>query len=243
LSRQQQKIEQEKEQTLEEIRQTRKDIKDLEDQHTAEQNEHDKETQESNAMINLLRAAEAKLTAFYKKEGLAAVQEPKFEKSADEAPDASLSSKGSRAGEGNSIAQMMANLADTEEKEVEKETAEMEEATKEFIAQKDDMLDTIAKLNKKVEELDQMHADRGEKKNTWKTDHLQVAQADLDAEIAFKKDIQPDCDWILGAFQERHDMRKVELAGLIESKEFLQGMNEALVQKSTRGLKIKSSKA
>lgn len=214
------------------------EIQELEDQHNEEQSEYNKETEESNAMISLLKAAHDKLTAYYDKEGL--LQEPKFARSADQAPDATLSSSGSRAGESNSIATMMANLVDTEEKEVEKETEEMEESTKAFLAQKQDMLDTIDKLNKKVEELDEMHADRGEKKNSWKTDHLQVAQADLDAENAFKRHIQPDCDWILGAFEERLTTRKVELSGLIQAKEFLEGMNEALVQKGGRGLKVKS---
>merc|ERR1719379_733249 len=46
---------------------------------------------------------------------------------------------------------------------------------------------------------------------------------DLEIEVEYKHDIEPDCDWMLGAFYERAKARAKEMQGLTEAKEFLSG--------------------
>merc|ERR1712008_338181 len=57
---------------------------------------------------------------------------------------------------------------------------------------------------------------------------------DLQEELDYKKEIQPDCDWIIGAFEKRAKLRTAEMDGLVEAKEFLAGASTeeaSLVQK------------
>merc|ERR1719408_129631 len=48
-------------------------------------------------------------------------------------------------------------------------------------------------------------------------------EEDLDVEVDYKHQIEPDCDWMLGAFYERSKARAKEMQGLTEAKEYLSG--------------------
>merc|ERR1719503_31746 len=56
---------------------------------------------------------------------------------------------------------------------------------------------------------------------------------DRDAELKYKSEIKPDCDWIMKAFDQRADARAAEMDGLTTAKEFLAGKT-ALLEKSTK---------
>merc|ERR1719330_262322 len=58
-------------------------------------------------------------------------------------------------------------------------------------------------------------------------------EAELKDDETYRAKIPPDCDWIIGAFEERAKKRVAELEGLRGAKDFLAGAQEAaLVQKS-----------
>merc|ERR1712129_162944 len=57
---------------------------------------------------------------------------------------------------------------------------------------------------------------------------------DLKKQQDYKKEIKPDCDWIIGKFDKRAELRTAEMDGLVEAKEFLAGASTeeaSLVQK------------
>jgi len=88
-------------------------------------------------------------------------------------------------------------------------------------------------LEKKVVTLDEQIAKTEEDLSDEKKD-LDTNKEDLQKELDYKKEIEPDCDWIIGAFEKRAKMRTAEMDALVEAKEFLAGASTeeaSLVQK------------
>merc|ERR1719420_2405391 len=53
---------------------------------------------------------------------------------------------------------------------------------------------------------------------------------DKSAELEYKKEIKPDCDWVISSFDERAKKREAEMNGLQSAKEYLAGAKPSLLQ-------------
>merc|ERR1719247_3487185 len=77
-----------------------------------------------------------------------------------------------------------------------------------LIKKKESLEDAIAK--RKTERLEEM-------------EDMEDNNEDLKDETDYKAEIKPDCDWILGAFEDRATKRAAELEGLTTAKASLAG--------------------
>merc|ERR1719305_1744495 len=46
------------------------------------------------------------------------------------------------------------------------------------------------------------------------------------------KDMKPNCDWIMKAFETRREKRKAEMQGLLQAKSYLSGAAPSMLEKS-----------
>merc|ERR1719311_1709791 len=88
-------------------------------------------------------------------------------------------------------------------------------------------------VDKKVN-LETAIAKRNKDKTEEKKD-MESNQKDKDAELKYKGEIKPDCDWIIKNFESRAAARGAEMSGLEGAKEFLVGKapSALLEQKET----------
>merc|ERR1719335_1718200 len=78
----------------------------------------------------------------------------------------------------------------------------------------------VETLQEKKENLEEDKANTEEKK-TDEEAKLKDNKEDLGTkEEYFKKDLEPDCEWMFENFDERRDLRKAELEGLVKAKEY-----------------------
>jgi len=78
-------------------------------------------------------------------------------------------------------------------------------------------------LEDKKVNLEDMIATRKEEKSD--EEQLKLSnEGDLKDERDYKASIKTDCDWIIGAFEQRAAKRQKEHEGLTKAKEFLAGM-------------------
>merc|ERR1719265_235752 len=186
------------------------------------------------AAIQLLEAAKNALAAYYKKEkitlgpiqgsvkGLDLVQEPVFRISEDQAPDETFSHKGSRKGESKGAISILTMIIEDLHAEIVSGIKAEAKMQTEFEESLTAAKKRVAELEDQVAELDEIIAQR---KEEWTNEHASMKENNnsLDAEHKYKKEITPDCDWILKAFEERRTKRKAEADALVEAKEYLAG--------------------
>merc|ERR1719375_2254162 len=231
------KREDEKEETLATIEDTKKDITEMEDQRTAEHSEFLAAKQADEDAIQVLGDAKAALTRYYEdhKIKLGKIQKsikaamvqrqpgsPEFERSEEMAPDAVFQKKDHTKQESKGIISILtmiiedlgAEIKHSIEDEVATQTA-FEESVAEAKA-------LIKQLENKVAQLKDIIATR---KEEWTQEHklMEDNNEELGDNHAHKKEITPDCDWILNSFVERAKKRDAEKEGLTAAKEFLAG--------------------
>lgn len=184
--------------------------------------------------IDLLEQAKDALTQYFKKnkvalgpvqgsvKGLDLAQQPEFQVSEDQAPDATFSHKGKRKNESKGIVQIMTMLIEDLQDEIKNGIKDEEAAQLDF----ESRLAAAKKLQRELEEkkvnLEMTIAKRQSEKDDEHAD-MEVNKKDLSDEVAYKKDITNDCDWIIRAFEERRSRRAAEMEGLVGAKEFLAG--------------------
>merc|ERR1719230_1274437 len=191
--------------------------------------------------VKLLAAAIESMTAFYKNNKIgmgdiqgaaqALVQEPVFEVSADQAPDATFTSSGKSSGESKGIVSIMTMIKEDLEDEISngvKNEGETQAKFEEQLGMANKLLDD---LRAKKTNLEQAISDT----NT-EIDESEVVKSDTQELLKEEKDylasIKPDCDWILNSFTERREKRAIELEGLLEAKGMLAGASPGLVETS-----------
>jgi len=186
---------------------------------------------EDMASIDLLNAAREAMSKFYVKQGVdmgpiqgsvKLLQEPVFKVSADQAPDASFSGKGSHKGESKGIVSILTMIIEDLDDEIKNGMKAEEEAQVEYEGMRDAGLALKEELSIKVDSLTQAIS----KRNAEKTNEIEtkrVNNVDLKDEEDYVAEITPDCDWIIGAFEKRATARAAEIEGLTGAKEFLSG--------------------
>merc|ERR1719331_1777368 len=156
-------------------------------------------------------------------------QEPAFERSEDDAPDASFTKKGSNQNASKNIVQLMDYIIEDITDELANSKKGEEKAQADFEEEKAAAEKLVSDLKDKVVGLENTIAKRIQSKKEENVDKKENND-DRDAELKYQAKIKPDCDWILKAFDQRAEARAAEAAGLTTAKEFLAGRT-SLVQK------------
>jgi len=229
--------------TIQEIQDTKADIKSMEDTRHAEHAAYQTAKTDDEGASKLLGAAIEAMTAFYKNNNIGMgeiqgsatglVQEPVFEVSADQAPDAGFTKSGKSAGESKGIVSIMTMIKEDLEDEIANGTKNEEK--------------NQADYEKQVGEANQLLDDLRAKKTSLE-ENIETTNGSINDEQAHKEDLQgmlkeerdylasikPDCDWVLKSFEERRSKRAQEMEGLMEAKSMLLGASPsaAMVQQS-----------
>jgi len=182
--------------------------------------------------IKILSDAKDALAAWYEKHkenvevGLVQKQGPEFEVSKDQAPDATFTAHGNRKGEAKGIVALVSNLVADLEGEIAAAIKAEEAAQLEYEKQMEAAKALKESLEEKVTTLEGFIADREEEKTT-EEETLAENESLLEDEKKYKKEIKPDCDWMLGAFDTRREKRAAEKDGLVHAKEYLAGYQDS----------------
>jgi len=182
--------------------------------------------------IKLLEAARKEFTKFYKERGIdvGLLEEPEFKRSADDAPDATLSDKANNQGKSKGIVSLFNYIIEDLYDELANEKKAEAKSQQEFQEELDTANDLVADLKEKITTLKGMISKRTEDKKEENTD-MKENNRDRDDELKYQAKIKPDCDWILRSFDQRAEARAAEADGLTTAKEFLAGKT-ALLQKN-----------
>jgi len=217
-------------------------IKDITQERKEENDAYLQAKKDDEDAIALLEKARDVMADYYKKNGIKMgpiqgngrgnllQEEPVFERSADDAPDATFSDKGNNRNASKNILQLFAYIIEDLYDELSNEKKAEAKAQEEFEAEKATAEKLVADLEEKIVTLEGIIAKRKEDKEEENKD-MKENNKDRDAELKYQAKIKPDCDWILKAFDQRAQARAAEADGLTTAKEFLAGKT-ALVQKS-----------
>jgi len=225
--------------TVAAILSTKDDIKAMEDARKEQHAAFESAKSDDEGAVKLLAAAIESMSAFYKNNKIdqgeiqgaaqALVQEPVFEVSADQAPDASFSSAGKSGGESKGIVSIMTMIKEDLEDEISNGVKDEGETQAKFEEQLGEANTLLEELRAKKTNLEQAISDT----NT-EIDENEVKKEDLQGLLKEEKDylasIKPDCDWILNSFTERRTKRAAEMEGLLQAKGMLAGASPAMMQ-------------
>lgn len=206
--------------TVEDIENTEKEIEELED---ARKEEHEdfKEAKKNNQdCIELLGKAKDALSEFYEKNKVFLQEEIK--KEIRQEPDGRLSKKGSRKNQSMGIIAIMQMLIEDLEHEIKTGVKNEVGAQVDYEKQLEAAKKLIEKLEATKVNLEDDKA-AAEKDKADEEDKMDENKKDLTTNEDYKKEIEPDCDWMLENFEERIEKRRAEMQGLETAKEYLSG--------------------
>lgn len=226
----------EKANTVEEIQTVATQIDEMKKQRRQENQAFLQAKAEDQKAIILLKDARDALLQYYNKTTLGPIQgsvkgvfiqaEPFFNISEDQAPDASFSDKHKNKNEAKGIVSLLTMIMEDLNDEIRNDMKAEEAAQLQFESQLKTAEDLEAQLEVKKVNLEEMIAKRGVEKSDEQT-LMANNKVDLDEQVSYKKQIKPDCDWIIGAFTKRASKRAAEMDGLVGAKEFLAGYQPA----------------
>jgi len=230
----------EREQTIQQIKETNEYLDKILEERKAENEAYLQAKKDDEDAKELLEKAKAAFLEYYKKNDIkmgpiqgsatGMLQEPEFARSKDDAPDASLSSKGNNKVASKGVISLFDYIIEDLGDELTNEKAAEAKSQEEYEAEKATADKLVEDLTEKKVNLESTIAKRKEDKASEEKDK-QDNNGDRDAELAYQAKIKPDCDWILKAFDQRADARAAEMNGLESAKEFLAGKT-ALLEKS-----------
>jgi len=234
---------QDKADTNQKIKETLAYLADLADERKEEHAAFQKAKKDDQDAIALLEKAKAAMASYYKKndvkmgeiQGSATgllQEEPVFERSADDAPDATFTKKGSNKGASKGVLSLFTYIIEDLNDEISNGKAAEATSQTEYEEEEATAEKLLKELRAKVVTLDGIIAKRNDAKKEQNTDK-KANNGDRDSEISYKAKIKPDCEWIMGAFDKRADARAAEMGGLTTAKEFLAGQAALLEQSKT----------
>jgi len=237
------KREQEKQETIDAIDEVKEQMKQMTKEREAENKVFQQEKKEDQASIKLLKGARSVLEMYYKEndiemgeiqgsvKGMSLRQDPEFEISKYQAPEAEFSDKGSRKDMSKGIVSLMTMIIQDQTDEIQNSMTAEEQAQLQY----EDAMAAAKKLEMKLFEkkmkLTVAIADRTNERAD-ETEDKKGNEGELKDELDYKAEIKPDCDWILGAFEKRAKARAMELDGLTGAKEYLAGATLLQTQKA-----------
>jgi len=233
----------EKEAAIQKKEETEQYIKDITAERKEENDAYLAAKKDDEDAIELLEKARDVMAKYYKEAGIemgpiqgsvkgALLQEePVFERSADDAPDATFSNKGNNKNASKNILSLFAYIIEDLYDELSNEKKSEAKSQEEYEAEKATAEKLVEDLEEKIVTLEGIIAKRKEDKKEENLD-MKENNKDRDAELKYEAKIKPDCDWILKAFDQRATARAAEMDGLSTAKEFLAGKT-SLLEKST----------
>lgn len=191
---------------------------------------------EDEKTVALLTQAKNALMAYYQDHGIelgpiqgsvkgALVQEPVFERSADDAPDAIFSDKAKRKGQTKGILTLMQYLLEDAKNEIINDATAEEKSVANFNEEKKAAETLIAELKTATTELASQIAGISAAMNNEQNIKADNEKEKTDEEAYLAK-ITPDCDWILANFEKRAAARTAEMDGLRGAKDALVGSTD-----------------
>jgi len=232
----------EREETIAKIKETKQYMSDITDERKEENEAYLQAKKDDEDAKDLLEKAKEAFTKFYKEQGVKMgpiqgsvkllQEEPAFERSADDAPDATFSKKGNNKVQGKGIVSLFDYIIEDLEDELANEKKAEAKSQEEYEAEMATAQKLVDDLEEKKVTLEGIIAKRKEDKEEENKD-MKENNKDRDAELKYEAKIKPDCDWILKAFDQRAAARAAEMDGLTTAKEFLAGKT-ALVQKTSK---------
>mmetsp|Transcript_45087 Transcript_45087/g.107153 ORF Transcript_45087/g.107153 Transcript_45087/m.107153 type:complete len:714 (+) Transcript_45087:61-2202(+) len=226
----------EKEATIKAIEENRDAMKTMTDRRGEENEAYLADKKDDLDAIDLLEQAKAVFVKYYEENGIdigakpamslidrAGAPTPAF---VYEEPEFEFSRAGHRKVESGGIVKLMQVIIEDLHEELR--TSKSEEAAAQ-LAYEEGMqaaLKLEGELNTTKVNLEEAIADRTVEK-TDEEGYLQDNEKALKEEENYKEEIEPDCDWIIGAFDERKEKRAAEMEGLTQAKAFLAGYKES----------------
>jgi len=222
--------------TVEEIAEVENQMSIMKKERKAENDNFKNGKTDDQKAIELLTKAKDFLTSYFDKnsidvgeiqsgrqEGVEMLQQgPEFEISEDQAPDAEFSDAGHRKLETKGVISILSSIIEDLGDEI-RNAMEAEAAAQ---VEHEKQMATATKLKEELMEkkvnLEDMFAKHSEEKSE-EVANKKSNQQDLKSEQDYKKNITPDCDWIMNAFSERASKREAEMNGLKTAKEYLSG--------------------
>jgi hypothetical protein len=223
------KKEKEKAETIEKIDEVKEQIKEMKKVRKQEKEDFEEAKKDDEDAIDTLTKAKDALTAYYKKHKINKAldfmqKEPEFDRG-DLAPDAKFSDKGKRGTQTRGIVLLMSNIIGDLKGEINAAVATEKAAVEEYKKALKTAEDLQKDLEEKKENLEKAIADRKKDKDDEEKDK-ESNEKDLKSEVDYKAEIKDDCDFIIDNFGDRYKKRQVELAGLLQAKDFLAGAME-----------------
>merc|ERR1719443_1563514 len=179
-------------------------------------------------VIEILEEAIEALSGYYKKNKIemGKVQGPgrllQVTEGKQPPPDARFSDKGKRKNESKGIISILTMLKEDLEDEIKNGVKDEAAAQKEYEKQMEAAKKLLEELHEKKSNLEEEKANAEEKKEDEEsklTNNKEALQTNED----YRKEIEPDCDWMLEKFSERVEKRNAELKGLRLAKDYLSG--------------------
>jgi hypothetical protein len=222
----------EKVDTIEKIKATQEYMKELTAERKTEHETFQKAKKDDEDAIALLESAKAALTKFYKEQKIKMgpiqgsvkllQEDPAFEVSEDQAPEAKLSDKANRKMQSKNIVSLMDYIIEDLQDEITNERKSEAKSQEEYESEMSTAKQLESDLEEKKVTLEGIIAKRNTDKEEENKD-MKANDKDRTSELDYKKDIKPDCDWILKAFDGRATARAAEMDGLTSAKEYLAG--------------------
>jgi len=214
----------EREKTIEQIEDVTTEMGEMEDTRKEENEEFKIAKSDDESAIKLLKKAKDALAEYYEKNAKLFIQieKPEIEKDEDKAPEFKMASKSKRRNQSSGIVGLMELLIEDLETDIKNGEKAEEEAQVEFESNMKAAKKLKKELKKKKSDLKQQIADHEEDKDN-EHNKKDDNEEDKTGEEDLKKEIEPDCDWILENFDLRDTKREAEMNGLVQAKEFLAG--------------------
>jgi len=186
--------------------------------------------------ITLLGSAIAAVSKFYAKNAFVQTgKQPEYTQDEDVAPEASFSGASSHGTESGGVVSLMGMIKEdmvnemkvareeeaTAEAEYRKLLKESEDSTNAMEQKCVDLKAQIAGLGKETADVQAVYDDK---------------QSSKEATDTYLLSIKPECDWMMGKFDDRATARTTELAGLEDAKGQLAGMKTASLVTKKRAL-------
>jgi len=170
--------------------------------------------------IELLGQAIEALSAYGGNNAL--LQQPEFEVSEDQAPDATFSSKDNHADAQNGIVMLLTQIKENLEIEIGVSTKGEAKATMEYEKLKADADAQIKSYEEQIVALDAAISDT-DAEITSLTETKEDTEGQHKVTVEYLAKIEPNCEWIKSAFYKRAELRTKEADGLREAKAILAG--------------------
>mmetsp|Transcript_34094 Transcript_34094/g.79725 ORF Transcript_34094/g.79725 Transcript_34094/m.79725 type:complete len:693 (+) Transcript_34094:129-2207(+) len=184
------------------------------------------------AAVDLLQQARAALANYYEENGIplslvdkSGAPAPAPAMSAEfvpPPPDATFSDKASHGLQSKGIVGIMAMLIEDLNNEIRNGITDEAMAQSTFMEELAKAADLKRSLVQKKDNLEEAEASLKEEL-VQEEERQETAKAELKDEVDYKASITPDCDWILGAFEERASKRAAEAEALGQAKAYLSG--------------------